>query len=67
VVAAEGRLDVGDVVRARMADTRAATLRIAAVYERAAGGEALLAVGAGAITARLALRVSPAEAMRAQE
>ena len=34
VVATEGGLDVGDVVHARMADTRAATLRVAAVYDR---------------------------------
>ncbi len=37
VVATEGDLEVGDTLRARMADTRAATLRVAAVYERAAG------------------------------
>ena len=37
VVATEGGLEVGDVVRARMADTRAATLRVAAVYDRPAG------------------------------
>ena len=37
VVAAEGDLRVGDPLRARMADTRAATLRVAAVYDRAAG------------------------------
>ena len=37
VVAAEGGLRVGDSLRARMADTRAQTLRVAAVYDRAAG------------------------------
>ena len=37
VVATEGGLEVGDVVHARMADTRAATLRVAAVYDRSAG------------------------------
>ena len=37
VVASEGGLEVGDVVHARMADTRAATLRVAAVYDRSAG------------------------------
>ena len=43
VVAEEGGVDVGDVLHARMADTRAATLRVAAVYERAAGlGHVLL-------------------------
>ena len=36
VVAAEGDLRVGDPLRARMADTRAETLRVAAVYDRAA-------------------------------
>ena len=37
VVAAEGGLRVGDPLRARMADTRAETLRVAAVYDRAPG------------------------------
>ena len=37
VVAAEGDLRVGDPLRARMADTRAETLRVAAVYDRAPG------------------------------
>ena len=37
LVAAEGHLGVGDTLRARMADTGAETLRVAAVYERAAG------------------------------
>jgi putative ABC transport system permease protein len=37
VVASEGRLRVGDALHARMADTRSATLRVAAIYERAAG------------------------------
>ena len=37
VVAAEGGVAVGDMLHARMADTRAATLRVAAVYERPAG------------------------------
>ena len=37
VVAAEGRVRVGDTLRARMADTRAATLRVAAIYDRSAG------------------------------
>ena len=37
VVAAEGGLEVGDVMHARMADTQAATLRVAAVYDRSAG------------------------------
>ncbi len=37
VAAVEGRLKVGDVLHARMADTRAATLRVAAVYDRSAG------------------------------
>jgi putative ABC transport system permease protein len=37
VVAAEGHLEVGDALRARLADTSAATLRVAAIYERAAG------------------------------
>ena len=37
VAADEGHLKVGDVLHARMADTRAATLRVAAVYDRSAG------------------------------
>ena len=37
VVAREGHVGVGDTLRVRLADTTAATLRIAAVYERAAG------------------------------
>ena len=37
VAASEGRLQVGDAIRARMADTTPATLRVAAVYERAPG------------------------------
>ena len=37
VVAAEGGLKVGDTLRARMADTRAQTLHVAAVYNRSAG------------------------------
>jgi putative ABC transport system permease protein len=37
VVARDGDLEIGDVVRARMADTAPRTLRIAAIYERAAG------------------------------
>jgi putative ABC transport system permease protein len=37
VVAAEGHLGVGDTVRARLEDTTAATLHIAAIYDRAAG------------------------------
>ena len=37
VVAREGHVGVGDTLRVRLADTIAATLRIAAVYERAAG------------------------------
>jgi len=37
VVATEGDLKVGDALHVRMADTRPATLRVAAIYERAAG------------------------------
>ena len=37
VVAAEGHLEVGDVVPVRLADTTPATLRVAAIYDRAAG------------------------------
>src|SRR3954469_4673478 len=37
VVAAEGHLQVGDVVAARLEDATKASLRVAAVYERAAG------------------------------
>ena len=37
IVATEGRLEVGDALQARMADTRAATLRVAAIYDRSAG------------------------------
>ena len=37
VVAAEGHLMVGDTVRARLEDTTAVTLRVAAIYDRAAG------------------------------
>ena len=37
VVADEGGLHVGDPLHVRMADTRPGTLRIAAVYDRAAG------------------------------
>ena len=37
VVAAEGHLAVGDRVSARLEDTTAATLRVAAIYERSAG------------------------------
>jgi putative ABC transport system permease protein len=37
VVASEGDLAVGDVVSARMADTRRAELRVVAIYDRAAG------------------------------
>jgi putative ABC transport system permease protein len=37
VVAAEGHVGVGDVLHVRMADTRPATLRIAAIYDRSAG------------------------------
>ena len=37
VVAREGHVGVGDTLRVRLADTTAATLRIAAVYERSAG------------------------------
>ena len=36
-MAGDGRLRVGDTFRARMADTGAETLRVAAIYERAAG------------------------------
>ena len=37
VVAAEGHLAVGDVVPARLEDTTEASLRVAAIYDRAAG------------------------------
>ena len=37
VVAAEGHLKVGDAVRARLEDTTRVTLRVAAIYDRAAG------------------------------
>jgi putative ABC transport system permease protein len=37
VAASEGHLEVGSVLHARMADTRAATLRVAAIYDRSAG------------------------------
>ena len=37
VVADEGGLEVGDPLHARMADTRAQTLHVAAVYDRSAG------------------------------
>jgi putative ABC transport system permease protein len=37
VVARDGDLDVGDLVHARMADTAPRTLRVAAIYDRAAG------------------------------
>jgi putative ABC transport system permease protein len=37
VVASEGHAGVGDVLHVRMADTRPATLRVAAIYHRAAG------------------------------
>jgi putative ABC transport system permease protein len=36
-VAAEGHVQVGDVLRARLEDTTAASLRVAAIYERHAG------------------------------
>ena len=37
VVAAEGHLEVGDVMPARLEDTTKASLRVAAIYDRAAG------------------------------
>ena len=37
VVAAEGHLEVGDVVPARLEDATKASLRVAAIYDRAAG------------------------------
>ena len=37
VAATEGHLELGETFDARMADTRPATLRVAAVYERSAG------------------------------
>ena len=37
VVAAEGRVRVGDVLRARLEDTTRASLRVVAIYDRAAG------------------------------
>ncbi len=43
VVAHDGRLELGDVIRVRMADLAPQSLRVAAVYERAAGlGDVLL-------------------------
>ena len=46
VVAHDGGLRVGDVVRARMADTAPLTLEIAAVYDRAAGlGDVVMDAG----------------------
>ena len=43
VFAAGGDLQVGDTVRVRMADTTPATLRVVAIYDRAAGlGDVLL-------------------------
>ena len=37
VAATEGHLQVGDVLHARLADTRPATLRVVAIYDRSAG------------------------------
>jgi putative ABC transport system permease protein len=37
VVGREGHVDVGDVLHARVADARPESLRVVAVYERAAG------------------------------
>ena len=46
VLADGGGLDVGDALPARMADTAAATFRVAAIYDRAAGlGDVLLDPG----------------------
>jgi putative ABC transport system permease protein len=43
VAAAEGHLEVGDAMKVRLADTRPATLRVAAIYDSSAGlGDVLL-------------------------